>query len=452
MRKAAGIVLLFLLCDSLKAQQEYTLHFTRALIQASHTNPAIRNRDHFTLALPSFAFNFGNNAFSLNDLIKDSPDYDSTYLDMDGVIAKMSENNILQFQSELDVLGAAMRYKDWSFSFFITEKFDFRFSYPRDLVDLLWNGNAKFIGQTIEIGPGVYFNYMKELSIGAARTYKNWDFGTRLKFLSGITNINSVKDKLTLHTSEDNYATTLSTDYEVRTAGTPNLSEYILRPPKNFENPGMAVDLGAVYRHGEKWEFAQSFLDLGAIKWKRDVARYRSNGTFTYSGVDLAEFIEDKDVQFESFSDSIKKLYFSEEKGGSYWSGLVPESYSSALFKADKKTNLGGLVHLSYFSGVQFGMSVYAGRELMRYLDLGLSYSIKNKRFDNFGLNLGLGPKGFRFFVVTDNLFNFLQSRAGRNVTWRYGINIGIGKREKKDKKKESEDREDLIQPAGEDS
>lgn len=64
----------------------------------------------------------------------------------------------------------------------------------------------------------------------------------------------------------------------------------------------------------------------------------------------------------------------------------------------------------------------------MKFLNLGLSYSIKNNRFDNVGLNLNFGPRAFRIFVATDNLMNTLNYRSGYNITWRYGININIGK------------------------
>jgi hypothetical protein len=274
-------------------------------------------------------------------------------------------------------------------------------------------------------------NYLKELSFGIGRQLDKWDLGVNIKLISGMANVSSEKSSLTLTTATDDYAMTLNTDYKIRTSGTYDPFSQLLLPPKNFNNPGIGIDLGVVFKPNDKWELAQSVLDLGAVHWKNDVVTYKSQGTFTFSGVDIAEFIDDEEIYFDDFRDSIKSLYFDEDKGGDYWDYLVPETYSSALYKLDDKTNFGALVHLMYFTGVQFGISLYAGRQLMKYVDIGLSYNIKNRRYDNVGLNLSLGPKVFKVFVVTDNLFNFLAVRNGRNVTFRYGMNISIGNADK---------------------
>ena len=97
------------------------------------------------------------------------------------------------------------------------------------------------------------------------------------------------------------------------------------------------------------------------------------------------------------------------------------------------------MIQLTYFYGLQFGSTVYAGRKFFNFIDLGLSWSIKNRRYDNVGFNFAIGPKEYQLFVVTDNLMTFLSLRGGRNVTFRYGMNINLGNaklgtRRKKDK------------------
>ena len=437
------IFFLFLVTSRLTLEaQEHTLHFNRDLIQSSHTNPAFRYDYKFSFLFPSVAFNFGNNAFSFDDLLQDHPTYDSTYLDIDGVIDQMEENNLLQVQSKIDVFGLYYSHRNWFFSFFLTEKFDFRFSYPKDLVDLIWNGNAKFLGETIEIGPGIMINYYKELNFGIGRRINDkWDVGMKFKLLDGISNVSSLKDDLFLTTEEDDYATTLSADYEIRTSGVDNPLSNFLKLPTRFQNPGFAFDLGAVYRLNNKWEFSQSILDLGRIRWKNNVKSYNSKGSFTYTGVDLAEFIDDQEVYFDKFRDSLKDLYFKEETGGAYQVNLIPETFTGAMFRPDDKTHIGAMLNFRFFSGIQFGMSLYAGRQLLKIVNLGLSYNIKNRQYDNVGLNLNIGPPAFKIFLVTDNFFTAINFRRGKNIAWRYGINVNIGKagENKKIKKDQSE-------------
>ncbi len=430
------------------SQQEYTLHFSRNLFQSTYTNPAIDQGSRFGIMLPNVVFNYGNNAFSYDDLVKKNSFNDSTYLDIDGVIAQMGDDNVFQIQSNLELIGFYLSIRNWNVSFLFSEKFDFRLSYPKDLFDLAWNGNSKFIGQTIEIGPGMKVNYYKELRIGLGRKIGKWDVGIASKILFGMVNVNTPRDELKLTTGEDNYALTLSTDYEIRTSGTSNPLANFLKIPRSRLNPGFALDLGAIYELNEKWQFSQSFLNLGAIKWQNDVSTYTSNGSFTFSGVDINEFIEgdDDDVNFEKYTDSIQDLYFEESKGGHYWNNLTPESYTSVLFRPDDKTNIGAMIHLTYFYGVQFGSSLYAGRNFFNFLDFGLSWSIKNRRYDNVGFNLAIGPKEYKIFVVTDNLMNFLRARGGRNVTFRYGMNINLGEAQLGTRRKKDNSEPELPQ------
>jgi len=446
LKQATWVVLFLFVSFYLPAQQEYTLHFNRDITQSNTTNPAISFDYRISFLFPSINFNFGNNAFSFNDLIKDDANSDSTFLDVDGVLDDMSKQNIIQLQSELTAFAMYYAYREWYFNISIGEKFDVKLTYPKELVDLIWNGNAKFIGQTIDIGPGINVNYYKEMSLGIGRHLDKWDLGINVRILSGMVNVSSKRNSLTLSTGADNYEMTLSSDYEVKTAGINDPFANFLGPPKNFNNLGLALDLGAIFHFSDKLEFAQSFLDLGGIKWNDNVATYRSNGTFKYSGIDIADFIDDEALALDNLKDSLQALYFEEETGGSYWNYLSPESYTSAMYRLDDKTNLGALVHLTYFSGVQFGMSLYAGRQIMKLVNVGFSYSIKNNRYDNVGMNLNLGPKWFKIFVVTDNLFNFLNTRGGKNVTWRYGVNVNIGSRKDANKRSPVEEEEEVIE------
>jgi hypothetical protein len=58
-----GIFLLFF-PKLLWAQQELTLHFMREVAQATVTNPALFPEKKIVISLPSFASNYGNNAFT----------------------------------------------------------------------------------------------------------------------------------------------------------------------------------------------------------------------------------------------------------------------------------------------------------------------------------------------------------------------------------------------------
>ena len=250
---------------------------------------------------------------------------------------------------------------------------------------------------------------------------------------------------MVLTTGQDNYESTLSTDYEIRQAGLEQLGLADFDPVNTAFNPGYAIDLGGVYRFNEKWEVTASVIDLGRIKWNSDVKIHKSNGTIEFSGVDINDLIIDGEVNFEKYQDSIAALYFVTDEGGSYINNLVPKTYISGSFYPNEKTSFGALFQAEYFSGIQPGIGLYAGRNLSSFLQVGLSYAYKNRRFDNVGFNLNVGMPAFRLYVVTDNLMNFLRMGHGRNVTFRYGLNINLGQLGMKKKKKRDEVEEEPI-------
>ena len=446
--RTLSFLLLLSLSLHVRSQQEYTLHFNRSMVQSSFTNPAFMTRHKVVISLPSLAYNYGNNAFSYKDLVRKDPSDDSTILDFDNIISKMSANNVLQMQSYLDWISIYISFKNWQFSYNSTTKVDFKLFYTKDMMSLLWNGNAQFIGQTVEIGPGLNMQMYREHGFRVARHFEKFDVGLRFKFLNGAANIYSVRNSMQLTTGSQNYASTLSTDYEVREAGIRGWDGADLLPFKSAPNKGYAFDIGGVYRINEKWEVTASVVDLGRIRWTDSVRIHKSNGSFSYNGIDIGDFIDNKNFDISALQDSLESLYFTTEKGKSYISNLVPKTYMSATFHPDAKTSFGALLHMEYLKGIHPGVGLYAGREFADFFTLGFSYAYKNKRFDNVGFNMNLGMPAFTLYLVTDNLLNFLRPGYGRNVTFRYGININIsklGSRRKKKKEKEEEE----VEPSG---
>ena len=447
----AFLVFFFLaISSSLFGQQEFTLHFDRDAVQSSFTNPAFQSKYKVTITLPSVIYNYGNNAFSFNDLIATDSTDDSTYLDIEGILGQMKSTNIIQMQSYLDLIGIYFNVKDWYFSLNVTEKVDAKVVYTKDMVNLLWNGNSQFIGQSIEIGPGISMQMYKEYGLRVGRHFEKFDVGARFKILSGIANLYSVRQSMILTTGQENFESTLSTDYEIRQAGLEKLGLDEFNPVKTAFNPGYAIDLGGVYRFNEKWEITASVIDLGRIRWNSDVKIHKSTGAIKFSGIDINDFISDGEFNVEKYQDSITALYFTEEEGGSYINNLIPKTYISGSFYPNEKTSFGALFQAEYFRGIQPGIGLYAGRSLTKFLQVGLSYAYKNRRFDNVGFNLNLGMPAFRLYVVTDNLLNFLRMGSGRNVTFRYGLNINIGKLGMKKKKKTRDLSNEVVIPEGE--
>ena len=285
------------------AQQELSLHFLENTWQSSKTNPAIMSEFRFHYGMPNLYFNIAHTGPSYNDVVVSSNG--ENVLDIGAVISQLADNNQLFTNFEFETTSASFGLKKIRFSFNHALKFNAFFDYPRDLVDFAWNGNSKFIDQTIEIGPDFQAFAYNEFGVGAAMKILNVSGGVRLKLLTGIGDVSSERTSASLYTDPDIYQLTFNTDYRINTS-----SFFKYNQDGSFDlefgefsvdqlltqNLGLAVDLGAVVEL-KKLKIAASVIDLGGIKWKKNATNYTSEGSFTYEGLDVSEIINDDDIR-----------------------------------------------------------------------------------------------------------------------------------------------------------
>ena len=173
------------------------------------------------------------------------------------------ENNFFITNVELQTFSAAVRFSRLQLTLSHAAKFNKYFSYPKAMVGLFWGGNGSYVGQTVNIAPNLDIMAYQEFALGAA--YKVNDFlsiGGRIKYLNGFASINTEKAIGSIHTDEEYYKLTASTDFLIQTAGVPisiggdddwiNIGEF--EPSLFGENRGLAFDLGATLMLGDRLE------------------------------------------------------------------------------------------------------------------------------------------------------------------------------------------------------
>jgi hypothetical protein len=75
-------------------------------------------------------------------------------------------------------------------------------------------------------------------------------------------------------------------------------------------------------------------------------------------------------------------------------------------------------------------------KQIFKGFTLGGVYVIRNKRFDNVGVNTSLKIGPLQIVAATDNLLTLLQSSNSNTVNGRIGINLLFGQMEKEEQKK----------------
>ena len=424
------------------AQQDLSLHFMDHAWQARQTNQALMSDYKINVTLPSPYFNFYHSAFTFNDIFDKIPGTDSLALNFDGVLGDMDYHNYLSTQTNLDIIAVGLRYKKFQVSGSFGIRGSMYMNYPKPLIDMVWNGNANYLNKTVNIGPDFQAFAYNEIALGGAYSITDKiSVGGRVKILSGIADIsvdNSRSNHLNVTTDSTFYEITLDNDYQFNASSFPYIDSTFSTIGSDFNieglftgNTGMALDLGATYQFNDKISFAASVNDLGFINWSSNVRNYKSEGTYTYDGIDITPLLSGDTITFDAVVDTLLQVFDIQpaQTSSSYKTRLAAKIYLSARYQMMESLTFGGLLYGEIYRGrLVPGIALSVSKDFGKVFTLGGVYSIRNNRFTNLGLNttLRLGP--VHIFMVSDNVLPIFVPFNSRNFNFRFGLNVAVGK------------------------
>ncbi|MFK8101709.1 MAG: DUF5723 family protein [Saprospiraceae bacterium] len=439
--KLLQVSVFFLMANTLWGQQELGLHFTPHLLQASKTNPALlTNTDHRVIVgLPSVLLSYYHDGPSFNDLIRKDSD-GNNIVDVSSVLETLGTNNILQSNVEVETISLALNLGGLHFALSHSVKFNGFINYPKELPEFLWNGNAQFIGQTVDIGPDLQINAYNEFGIALAQRFNRLSVGAKVKFLTGIGDVSTSRRNVDVFTSNDVYQITLDTDLQLNTSSylrIDSLTSFAVdteignyRANDLFTaNRGYAVDLGITYALTDRLTLGASVVDLGNINWSNSVRNYTSTGRLQYDGLDISNVIKDENVSFGNLTDTLDQIFKFEETAVSYKTTLPRKLYFSAAYQWNDLLTFNVLYfNENYREQSLSGFAIGANTHLGDLLSIGGSYAIRHGRFDNLGVNASLKLGPLQLYVITDNIIAAFQPYNSNNMNIRMGLNLVFGK------------------------
>lgn len=434
------LLFLFLLPGTgLFAQQEIGLHFMHHLWQANKTNPAIVPEANLVIGLPGIRNNLFFTGPAYDDIVFKN-EADRSVIDIDRAIAFLQPENLIRDDLELETISFAFKIHGLTFSFSHAIKYSVFLQYPKTLPQLIWQGNAQFIGETVSLNNDLELTGYNEYAFGAA--YKiggKLTLGAKAKFLNGIGNVSTDRAhrRASLFTDPDIFQLTLDADYRLNSSGALDYESfrdfhldfnYDPASTQNLftQNKGFAVDLGLRLEIG-KFDISVSMLDLGSIDWKADVRNYIADGTFKYDGLDFSQALTGQSVNFDEALDTLEQIFQVTEINTGYSTGLPAKVYVSATYQLNKNWEIGGLFFTESYRGKTFpAVALSANVDLIpEIISLGATYAIlHDDSFDNIGLNavVKLGP--VQFFGTTDNIISAFQPGNKQNFSVRLGLNL----------------------------
>ena len=438
--------LLFIFCVftllQANAQIDLSTHFMNNLAQQNATNPSTFSDYKVSVSLPSLYVGLNNSSFAPSNVLeKRGDDY---YLDMEGVMSRVGESGMnVQTNLNVETFGFSVRGKKWQASFNHGIKVNSFHHIPKKLLEFAWQGNAQFIGETVNVAPVQNLMAYQEFGLGFAyQVSKQLNFGVRLKYLVGSANYSTSNAKATIYTDPEYYQLTAETDYVINTAGIPEqeMSGDDFFNFDNFEpnlfggNQGFAIDFGASLKLTEKINVQTSILNIGKINWSDTAYNYTSNGTSTFDGLDFQPVINGGDLVLEEVVDSLTGNFDFETSQNSFSTVLPSSFYLSGTYQLNSSLSAGALFFAQGFqSELTTAFAVNIKKDFGRVFSLGAQYAFVEGGAQNFGVSttLKLGP--VQIFATTDNVMPIFNPLKGQNTNLRVGMNLVFGKMDTKD-------------------
>lgn len=499
------IVLVFIFLNQYKGQQDFILYHMPSIPQITQVDPASFPDSKLDIGLPIISSVYGsafNTGFAFSDILTQDAN-GNVMPDVNGAMEKMKANNFLVLNANTDLLFVGFKKGNNFYSFNVTEKVDFTFNYPKDLIIMALEGNGNnLLGKRASFdGLGMDFTHWREYAIHWVHDVDHkFSYGARLKYLYGMENFNTEVSYMGITTDQNTHALSFDMNFEFQSAGLPlvlfddtssaigaidtsdndmmtqagftdgNISNYLF----GRQNNGVGLDFGFNYHVSDKLLLEASVLDLGFISWNQ----YTSNSNlsewdYTYSGIEDAitvfgngssvEFL--KDVLEDSIEMSIKENFTYSTP--SYRTALRTKIYASLEYIVDHNNYI-SLTGYSSFVRNRWrrGLGLAYNYHLGNFLSATASYSIYNRSYSNVGIGVSVNAGPLEIYFLTDNVLalgtlNLLENNKNqtmvvdgskvKNGQVHFGVNLTFG-RDKGEPKHKDDDEEERAEPVNEES
>ncbi|MBE0655236.1 MAG: hypothetical protein IH594_15655 [Bacteroidales bacterium] len=455
--------------------QDKTQYLLHEIPQNISLNPAITYTCKNYIELPLISqlqFSYRNNAFTHRQIFNSGQGItgDSVKVDINRLSEVLGNRNHIRLAGRINLLGFGFAWQDWFFSFNASNRSAMRLSFNRDILDARdgnWNISANEPREININGTGLHLLNYTEFAFGAGyELYPGFSFGMRAKYLMGSAHLQTRRSDIRLETNSSPIQLTGYSDLLVRGSLPVTLgvdsdgylnsfesgieSVYDLPALLLSWNHGFALDAGVIYEFSSQLTGSASILDLGFIRWRKNINVISQEEVFAFDGVDLNEYLSGgTETDFlQAMEDSISAKLFLEASENPY-NAMLPARFLAGLeYKWKPKVSLGAVMEGEILSGRFYpSLSLTAIARPIEWLTASLSYSIMDRWFSNFGFGIAAGNGPVQFYIVSDNIPLRYVKETETGIIWPYhartfnfrtGLNIIIGCPEKQDTRRKA--------------
>ncbi len=414
----------------------FSKHFNTT---AANTQPSMLGRDfeNFELNLLNTYAYFGNTAMTwgrVNEIAgAETIDQDL----VDKTLADLEENNHLTAGANFTPLSLAFKINDGN-SEFLTFSLSARtralssFQYSNTLFDVVWNGNKKFKGQNVNLGPAKLNAVpISEYSLGLSGPLP-LDLGDilirpglRFSFMQSFASFYTERGNLFMSTQENARAINFKGDYRFNRAGNFTNDNFNL---VNTRGTGLGIDAGVTVDIGDQISGTLSITDIGNINFDTEVKNFDEREAFAFRGinVDVVSTVENDGVQVSA--DSVTNIFEPDTSNNAFDMPLGTRLILQGEYKLGEFRKDGEDYYKHHFFFLyQQGFQDHLNAITRPYFSVGYTHSIDNTF--NFGGSLSMG--GYNKFAfgpyLSLNAGPFKLGLGSNNILPLIGEDLGTG-------------------------
>lgn len=425
---------------SILAAQDLTSPFMDGSWQSTFSNPALLHRldGKITIGLPGLYNNFSVDNFTYNDVVSEVNG--NNVFDANKAIAAFGDRNRLKNRLDVETIGFGWRSSKLALGVSHKSSFNAVIDFPKTLAQLIWQGNAQFVGQTVDFAPYFQLNNINEFSLSAA--YKITDkitLGGRAKYLIGTADLSVNKGSLALTTSDEIYQLQLNPDYTVNASGAieydglDNISSSLdlgkVDLGKIGKNNGLGFDVG-VHFDFDKLRLQAAALDLGSsIKWTNDVTNLSLTTTGEFEGLDVLQDLLNDTSSVDGIVDSLQAQFEPVETNNSYTTTIGGRYLVGGEYELTNQLTIGAMLHFQDFELFnEASVALSARYNIADLLTVGGIYSYRPDSPANIGVNAmaSLGP--VNLLLATGNVLTLINPKDSKLVDIRLGLSLSLGR------------------------
>ncbi|MDB2556234.1 DUF5723 family protein [Flavobacteriaceae bacterium] len=451
-------ILFFILAitSSINAQQQLLFSFGE-IPQNLMLNPGAETNFKSHYGIPVFSnlsFKAGFTGFTLADLfLNDSRDFN---LKFEEVLNKIDSDDYININMVVEVLSAGLRIDDKTYvSVGFYEELDLITYFPKDITELVYYGNEPFLNRPFSISELVMkADMLGVLHAGMSRKVdEKLTIGGRLKIYSSSLNIETNNNSGTITATTNNTNIIRQTldnlDAEIRTSG---ITDSNGDANESFNdvfsntllggNLGLGFDVGLTYHFSPQLEFTGSIIDVGFIKYSKNIRNYTAKGNYILDGINFEYNSDDPSDYWEQLEEDFNANVPTGETENTYTSWR-PMKINAALkysFGEKRSKFCYTKTHKQYYYN-SIGFQIHT---IMRPLKPQLSFtSFYEKSFSKkihtkfthtindysaaiFGVATSLRVGKLNIFGVLDNILAVTDVASANNISLNFGFNIVI--------------------------